>query len=107
MGVESDADLAGFFDPAEFGTRLIVGGVEFHGIDTTGMTTLTPAEISAGIPQVVPRIICRRADLPSIQQGDIIEVLEATPHNAVGAMLYVNDLQFKGGLLVIHYHTGY
>lgn len=106
MGVETEGDLAGFFNPDEFGVRLAIAGLgAFNGIDTTGFTSLDPAGISAGVTAVVPRIICRRAAVPDIQQGDVIEFLDASPHNAAGALVTVNDLQFKGALLVIHYHT--
>lgn len=105
MGVETEADLAGFFNPDEFGTRLAIGSVEFNGIDTTGFISLDPAGLSAGVSAVVPRIICLRSAAPDIQQGDLIAFLDASPHNAAGALVTVNDLQFKGALLVIHYHT--
>lgn len=107
MGVESDADLAGFFNPAEFGTRVSVDGAEFHAIDTTGAAALDPAGIAAGISSVVPRLICRRGAIPAIQQGDMIEFLETSPHNVAGTVVTVNDLQFKGSLVIIHYHDGY
>lgn len=105
MGVETEADLAGFFNPEEFGVRLAISGNEFNGIDTTGAASLDPAGISAGVSAVVPRIICRRSAVPDIQQGDVIEFLDTSPHNPAGTLVTVNDLAFKGSLLVIHYHT--
>ena len=107
MGVETDADLAGFFNPREFGTRLSLDGAEFHAIDTTGAVSLDPAGIAAGISQTVPRLICRKDDVPVIQQGDMIEFLEMSPHNVAGTLVTVNDLQFKGSLVIVHYHTGF
>ena len=108
MGVESSRDLAGFFNPKEFGTLMTLGGeVNFSGIDTTSATSLDPAGISAEVREVVPRIICPRSSVPNIQQGDFIEFLEDTPYNVTGAVVTVNDLSYKGSLLIIHYHTGF
>lgn len=103
MPVESADDLAGFFDPAEFGKELTLyssgGPVLFLGIVTEGAKA-EDVGLGTTVTTTVPRIICRRADVPNIQQNEEIQLPD-------GRLVLVNDLQFKSDLLIIHYHEGY
>jgi hypothetical protein len=101
MAVELLEELEGFFDPDDFGVPMVatIGGVDvpFSGIKTTAHSTEQPAGIGAVINALVPRVICRAAAVPGIQQHDRIEL-------PGGQVVLVNDLQLKGDVLVIHYH---
>lgn len=100
MAVESDADLAAFFCQDEFGAPLrahTAGGVvSFDGILTTGHVTEQPGT-TAEISSMTPRIIARRAPLAGLAQGDEIEL-------PGGRRVYVNDVHYKGEIVIIHYH---
>ena len=103
MAVESAADLAGFFDPAEFGQELTLysqgGPVLFSGIVTTAAGS-QELGLAAGITTTIPRIICKRDSVPLIQQNEEIMLPD-------GHLVLVNDLQFKGELLIIQFHEAY
>lgn len=111
MGVESAEDLAGFFDPDEFGTRFewqgVAGLAPFNGINTTGAKILDDSSFSARVTDEQARIICKRADLPDVQQGDLIVALDAAHNLQAGDLVLVNDLHYKGDLLIIYYHSRY
>ena len=103
MAYDLSDDLAGFFNPAEFGDELTahVGGevVPFNGILTDAhLADKLGTEVAVTLTK--PCIICARADLPNVHQGDVIDLPGGVP-------VFVNDLYFKGDLLIIHYHDRY
>lgn len=103
MAVESAEELAGFFDPDEFGTPMMLHGfgysLEFNGIVTTSAVAVQPGT-TATITDIVPVIIVRRLAVPDIQQGDKIEL-------PGGQRVEVVDIKTKGDLVTIHYHDMY
>lgn len=103
MAVESAEDLAGFFDPDEFGEPMVATiGIErlpFNGIYTDGPITEQPGT-TPGITGYVPRVIAQRAPLVDLKQGDRIE-------RESGAEFTVNDLQIKNDLLIIFLHDNW
>lgn len=100
MAVETAEDLAGMFHPDDFGVAMVAhmlaGSVPFHGVPTTGYVGEQPGT-SANISMMVPRIIARKAALPDLAQNDEIEL-------PGGARVIVNDVHYKGELIIIHYH---
>ncbi len=100
MAVESDDDLAVFFNPDEFGEPMTAatatGEIAFAGIVTTGYTGEDPGT-SAVISMKVPRIIASLSEADGLHQGDVITL-------ASGQTVYVNDVHYKGALVIIHYH---
>jgi hypothetical protein len=100
MAVETPEDLAGMFHPDDFGVSMVAhslaGSMPFNGVPTTGYVGETPGT-TATISMMVPRIIARRADLEGVQQGDEIELPD-------GKRVQVNDMHYKGELVIIHYH---
>jgi hypothetical protein len=118
MAVETPEDLEGMFHPDDFGERMVaqisarppapgegmvladgvtvLTGTVFHGIVTTGYVGETPGT-TATISMMVPRIIATKAAVGGIQQGDIIT-------RATGEAVSVNDVHYKGELIIIHYH---
>lgn len=103
MAVESDDDLAVFFNPDEFGVEMTasIAGVDvpFSGIATTGYVGEDPGT-TAMISMKVPRIIARLQDLQDLQQGDIITM----PGDK---QVITNDVHYKGALVIIHYHENW
>jgi hypothetical protein len=106
MSVESDDDLAGFFDPDEFGVELVghhAGGqVSFFGILTSGYVG-EPTSGKNGAPRtvitdIVPRIIARQAAVSVLRQNDEIELPDSS-------RVVINDMQVKGAMVAIHYHV--
>jgi hypothetical protein len=102
MAVETAEELAGFFSPDEFGVPMVGyttdGTIEFNGIKTTGYVgeggndATTPT-----ISMVVPRILAKRVDVQTLKQGDTIEFED-------GQTVYVNDMHYKGDVVIIHFH---
>lgn len=103
MAVESADDLAGFFDPDEFGEPMVatigLTPVRFSGIYTDGPVSNEPGSV-AGITGYVPRVIAPRAALSGLASGDLIT-------RADGKEFAVNDLQFKDKLLIIYLHDSW
>lgn len=102
MAVESAEDLAGFFDPEEFGEpwAAAVGfmSVPFHGIYTEAPMAESPGT-TARLAGCEPRIIANAAGLDELAQGDVIT------RKKTGARYSVNDCQRKGELLIIFLHV--
>lgn len=100
MAIESATDLAAFFHPDDFGvemTAYVFGTpVVFNGVLTTGYVSESPGT-TADISMLVPRIIAKRSDLKDLAQNDEIVLPD-------GKRVIVNDVQYKGELIVIHYH---
>lgn len=100
MAVETAADLEGMFHPDDFGEPMIAhtlaGSVPFNGIPTTGYVGETPGT-SATISMMVPRIIARRDAVAGLMQNDTITFQS-------GQSVVVNDVHYKGALVIIHYH---
>lgn len=100
MAVETAEDLEGMFHPDDFGEPMtlhsLAGSVPFNGIDTTGYVGEQPGT-TATVSMMVPRIIAAKAAIPDVAQGDEIELPD-------GKRVIVNDVHYKGGLLIIHYH---
>lgn len=100
MAIESATDLAAFFHPDDFGvemTAYMLGTpVVFNGVLTTGYVAESPGT-TADISMLVPRIIAKRSDLKDLAQNDEIELPD-------GKRVIVNDAQYKGELIIIHYH---
>lgn len=100
MAVESDDDLAVFFNPDEFGEPMTAttatGDIAFAGIVTTGYTGEDPGT-TAVISMKVPRIIAKLAETEGLHQGDVITL-------ASGQQVYVNDVHYKGAVVIIHFH---
>lgn len=101
MAVESDDDLAVFFNPDEFGEPMtavtaLAGEIAFSGIPTTGYVGEDPGT-TAVVSMKVPRIIAKLAETEGLHQGDVITM-------AGGKQVYVNDVHYKGALVIIHYH---
>jgi hypothetical protein len=100
MAVETPEDLAGMFHPDDFGVGMVAhmqaGSVPFNGIDTTGYVGETPGT-TATISMMVPRIIAQKSAIPALAQGDQIEL-------PGGKYVSVNDVHYKGELIIIHYH---
>lgn len=118
MAVETPEDLEGMFHPDDFGEPMVahiaalpappgtgllladgvmvVEGTVFNGIPTTGYVGETPGT-TATISMMVPRIIATKAAVVGIQQGDTITFQS-------GQAVVVNDVHYKGALVIIHYH---
>lgn len=100
MAVETADDLAAMFHPDDFGvpmTALSLGGsTPFNGIRTTGHAFEQPGVV-AQVSMMVPRIIATKASLPDIAQGDEIQFAD-------GQRVQIVDVQYKGELIIIHYH---
>lgn len=100
MAVETPEDLAALFSPEDFGDPMIAhmlgGSVPFDGIQTTGHVAEAPGTV-ASASMTVPRIIARKAAIPGLAQNDEIEL-------PGGARVIVNDVHYKGELMIIHYH---
>lgn len=121
MAVETADDLAAMFHPDDFGVPMVlfsatpapapgslmaltegalvapqVDGVPFHGIPTTGHVAESPGT-TADVSMMVPRIIARSAAVPGLAQNDEIEL-------PGGRRVIVNDVHYKGELVIIHYH---
>ena len=88
------------FHPDDFGVPMTAHmaetSVPFHGILTTGYVAERPGT-TADVSMMVPRIIARGAAVPGLAQGDEIEL-------PGGKRVVVNDVHYKGELIVIHYH---
>lgn len=104
MAVETAEELAGFFNPDEFGVPMVgytsEGSVEFHGIKTTGYVgegANAGALVTPTISMVVPRILAKLADVQALKQGDSIEFED-------GQTVVVNDMHYKGDIVIIHFH---
>lgn len=99
MAVETVEDLAGFFDPDEWGEPMVatigLAEVPFNGIYTDGPITEQPGS-TAGLTGYVPRVITARAPLAELKQGDTV--------TRAGTAYQVNDLQIKNDLLIIFLH---
>lgn len=100
MAVETAADLAAMFHPDDFGVPMVAHmrdqSLPFHGIPTTGYVGEQP-QTTATISMMVPRIIATRAAVAGLMQGDQIEL-------QCGQRVVVNDIHYKGELVIIHYH---
>lgn len=98
MPVESAEDLAGFFNPTEWGDTLVAvmagGPVPFNGIFTDAPLSEQPGT-TPDVPVLVPRVMAPRAPLAALMQGDRIEREDGT------LLGVVNNVQGKGALLVI------
>jgi hypothetical protein len=104
MPVETPDDLAGMFHPDDFGVPMVAHmpdvSVPFNGIPTTGHVSEFSAMSSASTVEasmMVPRIIAMRAPLAALRQNDEVELPS-------GQRVLVTDMQYKGELVVIHYH---
>lgn len=104
MAVESDDDLAGFFDPDEFGEPMVatigLSTVEFSGIYTDGPVSESPGT-TVDITGFQPRIIAQRSVLADLKQGNQI-----TRTNG-GQVYTVNNIQIKNALLIISLHDNW
>lgn len=102
MPVESADDLAGFFDPDEFGDELVlVDGLTstpFNGIYTDAPVADQPGSTPT-ITVRAPRVIASRAAVVGVQQGSRIE--RAGTGDLVGV---VNDIAYKGAMVVLALH---
>jgi hypothetical protein len=100
MAVETAEDLAAMFHPDDFGVPMVAHTVDaslpFSGVPTTGYAAERPGT-AADVSMMVPRIIATKASLPELQQNDEIEMPS-------GQRVIVNDVQYKGELIIIHYH---
>jgi hypothetical protein len=100
MPVETAEDLAALFSPEDFGVAMVAhmpsASVAFFGIPTTGHLSERPGS-AADISSMVPRILARRASVPGLAQNDEIEL-------PGGQRVVVNDVHYKGEMIVIHYH---
>ena len=100
MAVETAEDIAGMFHPDDFGVAMVAhltsGSVTFNGIKTTGHVNESPGT-TADISMMVPRIIAQRVAVDGLAQNDEIELPS-------GQRVVVNDVHYKGELVVIHYH---
>jgi hypothetical protein len=100
MPVENAEDLAALFSPEDFGEAMVAhmpdSSAPFFGIQTTGHLAERPGS-TADISSMVPRILARRQALPGLAQDDEIEL-------PGGKRVVVNDVHYKGELIVIHYH---
>lgn len=100
MAVETAEDLAGMFHPDDFGVAMTAympnDSVPFQGIQTTGYVAERPGT-TADVSMMVPRIIAQRSALPNLAQNDEIEL-------PGGQRVIVNDVHYKGELIIIHYH---
>lgn len=103
MAFESAEDLAGFFDPDEFGEPMVatigIASVSFNGIYTDGPVAEQPGTV-AGITGYVPRVIAARAPLADLAQGDTIT-------RESGKQYQINDIQLKNDLLIIYLHDNW
>lgn len=104
MAIETAEDLTAMFHPDDFGVEMTAhmaaGSVSFNGIVTTGYVAEQPG-MTAEVSMLVPRILARKASLPALAQGDIIEVDDD------GTSVQVVNVQYKGDLIIIHYHEVY
>lgn len=108
MAVESAEDLAGFFDPDEFGKAMVLlpkdgeAEVPFNGIPTSGpVSEQSPAGRASNLMEatmMVPKIIATRASIPTAAQDDRIRMHD-------GTVVQIVDQQYKGDLVIIQYHT--
>lgn len=100
MAVETAEDLAAMFHPDDFGVPMIAHmpstSVPFNGVQTTGQVFEQPGS-TAQVSMMVPRIIAQRSVLQSLAQNDEIEL-------PGGQRVIVNDMHYKGELVIIHYH---
>jgi hypothetical protein len=121
MAVETAEDLAALFHPDDFGVEMFafiaasmpspgslltlnettlavpqVEGVPFLGIKTTGYVAEQPGT-TADASMMVPRIIARKDAVPGLAQNDEIAF-------AGGQRVIVNDVHYKGEIIIIHYH---
>lgn len=100
MPVETAEDLAALFSPEDFGEAMVAhtsgAAVPFFGIQTTGHMAERPGS-TADISSMVPRILARRQALPALAQDDEIDL-------PGGKRVIVNDVHYKGELIVIHFH---
>ena len=100
MPIETAEDLAALFSPEDFGEAMVAHmpdtSVPFFGIPTTGYVGERPG-MTADVSMMVPRIMARRAALPTLAQNDQIEL-------PGGKRVIVNDVHYKGELIIIHYH---
>lgn len=103
MPVESADDLAGFFDPDEFGEAMTIQmsleAIEFAGIYTESPLTEEHG-MRTGITGAVPRIIASRSAIADVTQGDVITRQD-------GREYIVNEVQVKDRLLIIHVHDNW
>lgn len=124
MAVETAEDLAAMFSPEDFGVPMLAfravlspspgtlgvisentvlapqtEGLPFIGIQTTGYVAERPGT-TADVSMMVPRIIATKASLPDLQQNDEIELPS-------GQRVIVNDVHYKGELIIIHYHENW
>jgi hypothetical protein len=125
MPAETAEDLAALFHPDDFGVEMFafiaastpspgslmtlnettlavpqVVGVPFMGIQTTGYVgegANAAAVMTPTVSMMAPRIIARKAALPDLAQNDEIEL-------PGGRRVIVNDVHYKGELIIIHYH---
>jgi hypothetical protein len=103
MAAETAEDLAALFHPDDFGVELIAHmpdeSVTFTGILTTAQVFDQPGTV-AQVSMMVPRIITRKASVPLLAQNDQIEL-------PGGQQVIVNDVAYKGELMIIHYHEAW
>ena len=125
MAVETAEDLEGMFHPDDFGEPMRafsatpmptpgalialnegtlvapqVEGIPFNGIKTTGYIgegSNASSMMTPTVSMMVPRIIARKDALPDLAQNDEIEF-------ANGQRVIVNDVHYKGELIIIQYH---
>lgn len=107
MAIETADDLAGLFHPDDFGVPMValIGGAEvpFVGVATTGYVgefSHASALLSEPVSMMVPRIIAMREPLNGLLQNDEIEM-------PGGRRVIVNDVHYKGDLVIIHYHENW
>ena len=100
MAIETDADLAALFHPDDFGVAMVAhmqsGSATFNGIQTTGYVNESPGT-TADISMMVPRIIAQRVAVAGLAQNEEIEF-------PGGQRVIVNDVHYKGELVIIHFH---
>ena len=100
MAVETAEDLAALFHPDDFGVpmtaHMLAASVPFNGVPTTGYVGERPGS-TADVSMMVPRIIAMRSALPDLAQNDEIEL-------PGGKRVVVNDVHYKGELIIINYH---
>lgn len=100
MAVETAEDLAAMFHPDDFGVPMVAhmvdASVPFNGIRTTGYVAEQPGT-TADVSMMVPRIIARKDAVAGLAQNDEIQF-------PGGERVIVNDVHYKGELVIIHYH---
>jgi hypothetical protein len=66
--VESEADLAHYFDPAHFGVTVQIGGADVNAIFDGGWAE------ALGVPGARPALTCRSSDIAGVARGTAVVV---------------------------------